>query len=138
MKKFKTEITSVICAMVVAYCWQLFALLVCYISDPHGDFITKEMFIPWSGVQLAIAPTIAWLFMELFKVTWLKKWIRITSCGLAFFMPFLLIVGITILITPSLWREPIYWLANVGISILLAFTVFKPFLHFKYSDVEQN
>ena len=138
MKKFKKEIIAIVSGIAFAYAWQLFALLMCYISDSNGNFITKEMFIPMSTIQLAITPMVAWVLMGLLRVTWFKKWLRITMCGLAFLIPFMLIAGVTVIIAPSLWWKTMYWVANVGISILLTFTKFKPLLHFRYSDVEQN
>ena len=136
MKKFKKEIIAIVSGIAFAYAWQLFSLLMCYISDPNGDFITREMFIPVSTIQLAIIPMVAWVLMGLLRVTWFKKWLHITMCGLAFLIPFVLIAGVTVIIAPSLWWKTMYWVSNVGISILLTFTLFNPLLH--YSDVEQN
>lgn len=138
MKKLKKEIIAIVSGMAFAYAWQLFALLMCYISDPNGDFITRDMFIPVSTIQFTITPMVAWVLMGLLKVRWFKKWLRITMCGLSFLIPFILIAGITVIIAPGLWWKTIYWVANVGISILLTFTMFKPLLPFRYSDVEQN
>ena len=138
MKKFKKEIIAIVSGIAFAYAWQLFSLLMCYISDPNGDFITREMFIPVSTIQLAIIPMVAWVLMGLLRVTWFKKWLRITMCGLAFLIPFVLIAGVTVIIAPSLWWKTMYWVSNVGISILLTFTMFKPLLHSSYSGVEQN
>lgn len=136
IKKFKKEIIAIVFGMIFAYAWQLFALFTCYISDPNGDFITRDMFIPVITIQLAITPIVAWGLMGFFKVTWFKKWLRITMCGLAFLIPFMLIAGVTVIVAPSLLSKAIYWGGNVGISILLTFTVFKPLLQFKYSDME--
>ena len=138
MKKFKKEIIAIVFGMGFAYAWQLIFLLICYISNPNGNFIQRDMFIPASTIQLNIVPMVAWVLMGLLKVTWFKKWLRITMCGLAFLIPFMLISGVTVIIAPSLWREAIYWVSNVGISALLAFTMFKPFLQFKYSNMEHN
>lgn len=138
MKKFKKEIIAIVSGIAFAYVWQLFALLMCYISNPNGDFITSDMFIPLSTIQLAIAPMVAWVSMGLLRVRWFKKWACITMCGLAFLMPFVSIAVITVFIAPNLWWKTSYWVATVGISILLTFTIFKPLLQFRYSEVEQN
>lgn len=138
MKRFKKEIIAIVSGMALAYAWQLFALLMCYASNPCGDFITRGMFIPISSIQLVIMPMVAWVLMGLLKVTWFKKWLQITMCGLAFLIPFILISGITVIIMPCLWQEKMYWFSNVGISTLLTFTIFKPLLQFKYSDMEPN
>lgn len=138
MKKFKKEIIAIVSGMAFAYAWQLFALLMCYVSDPNGDFITRDMFIPAGAIQLAIAPMIAWLFMGLLRVTWFQKWRLITTCGLAFMIPFVLIAVVTLIVSPGLWHKTMYWIANVVISALLTFTMFKPLVNLRYSDVEQN
>lgn len=137
-KKFKKEIIAIVFGMAVAYAWQLFAILMCYISNPNGDFITRDMFIPVITIQLTITPMVAWILMGLLRVTWFKKWLRVTMCAFAFIIPFMLIAGVTVIVAPSLWREKMYWVANIGISILLTFTMFKPLLQFRYSNVEQN
>ena len=131
MKKIRKEIIAIISGMVLAYAWQLFALLMCYISDPNGDFITADMFIPVPSIQIAITPMVAWIVMGLLKVTWIKKWLHITICGLAFIIPFVLITGITVIVAPSLWSETMYWFVNVGISALFTFTMFRPLLKFR-------
>ena len=114
-----------------AYAWQLFALLMCYISDSNSDFITADMFIPVISIQLAAIPIVTWALVGLLKVNWFKKWVRITMCGMAFLIPFVLISVITVIICPSLWREPIYWIGNVLISFSLTFTLFRPLLQVK-------
>lgn len=136
MKKFKKEITAIVSGMVFAYVWQLFMLLMCYLSDPHGDFITGEMFIPLPSIQLAIVPMVAWVMMGFLKVSWFNTWARITMCGLAFLIPFMLITGITVIVAPDLWHQKRYWMVNIASCILLAFTLFKPLLQFKCSKVE--
>lgn len=130
MKKFKKEIIAIVSGMAFSYAWQLFGILMCYILAPNSNFITREMFIPVSTIQLAATPMVAWILMGLLKVRWFKKWLRITMCGLAFLIPFMLIAGITVIVAPILWWKTLYWLANVGISALLAFTMFKPLLQY--------
>lgn len=137
IKKFKKEIIAVASGMVVAYGWQLFALLMGYISEPNEDFITAYMFMPEITIQIAIMPMTAWLLMGLLKVTWFNKWLCITACGLAFLIPFALISALTVFVVPALWYKAIYWVVNIAISVLLAFILFRPFLKFKCSDVEQ-
>lgn len=131
MKKFKKEILAILCGFVFAYAWQLFALLMCYISDSNSDFITADMFIPVISIQLAAMPIVTWALFGLLKVNWFKKWVRITMCGMSFLIPFVLISVITVIICPSLWREPIYWIGNVLISFSLTFTLFRPLLQVK-------
>lgn len=128
MKKFKKELIALLVGIAFSYAWQLFAILMCYISDPNGDFITVGFFIPSISIQVVMTPIITWLLMGLLHVTWIKRWIRITGIISAFLFPFILLSGITVLIAPNLWREAIYWIVNVSISVFLAFTVFKPLL----------
>ena len=128
MKKFKKEIIAIITGIAFAYAWQLFGLLMCYVSDPSGDFITRDMFIPAIGIQLAITPLITWIMFGLLRVSWFRRWTIITGCGLAFFIPFALIASITVFIAPSLWHEKLYWVVNGAISLLLVYTLFKPLL----------
>lgn len=138
MKKFKTEIVSFISAIILAYFWQLFAIFMCYITDMDGNFVTREMFIPAINIQIVAVPMITWVLMGFLKVSWFKKWLQITVRGFAFVTPFMLIAGVTVLVNPSLWREAMFWLANVALSILLAFTLFKPLLKYRYGKVCQN
>lgn len=137
LKKFKKEIIAIASGMAVAYFWQLFAILMCYISDPSENFITRATFIPETTIQVAIMPMVSWALMGFLRVTWFKKWLRITTCGLAFLIPFTLIAALTVIILPTLWWEPMYWVVNAALSVLLAFT-FKSFLKLSYSDMEQN
>ena len=37
--KLKKELGALCCAVVFAYVWQLGLLLLCYVSNPKGDFI---------------------------------------------------------------------------------------------------
>ncbi len=133
MKKFRKEIISIVSGMAFAYTYQLFALLMCYIFDINGDFITKEMFIPAIGFQLSIMPIIAWIMFGMLKVSWFKNWKLITYHGLAFLIPFMFISGVTVFIAPSLWHEKMYWCGNVTLSIVLTFTLFRPLLNLGYS-----
>lgn len=133
MKKFRKEIIAIVSGMAFAYAWQLFALLMCYISDPKGDFITKDMFIPAIGIQLTITPMITWVMFGLLKVSWVKNWRLITGRGLAFLIPFVLIASITVFIAPSLWHEKMYWIGNIALSILLSVTLFCPLLNLRDS-----
>lgn len=134
MKKFKKELFAILCGVLFAYCWQLFALFMCYISDTNDNFITADMFIPTIGIQLAFMPMIAWILMGVLRVSWFKKWFHITMCGLAFLIPFALIASVTVLTIPSLWREPIYWATNILLSLALTFTLFKPLIQIRYSN----
>lgn len=134
MKKIKKELLAIFYGVMFAYCWQLFALLMSYISARNDNFITADMFIPSVGIQLAIMPLIAWTLMGILKVSWFKTWFRITMCGLSFIIPFTLIASVTVFTSPSLWREPIYWAVNVLISLALAFTLFKPLIQIRYRN----
>ena len=135
MKKFKKEIIAIISGIAFAYTWQLFALLMSRSSSSNSDFITGDMFIPAISIQIAIAPIIAWGLMGLLNVTWFQKWMHITMRVVSVGIPFALISVVTVMMAPSLWGEKIYWVANVGISILLSFSIFKPL---KYLFMEQN
>lgn len=123
MKKFRKEIIAIASSVAFAYACQLFILLMCYLSNPKGDFITKNLFIPMIGFQLTIIPIATWIMFGLFRVSWFKIWQLITYRVLAFLIPFMLITSITIFIAPSLCHEKMYWFGNVILSLLFAFTL---------------
>lgn len=130
MKKFKKEILAIIGGVVFAYGWQLFAILM---ASLFSDSKTKAMdFIPVPQIQLAIVPLVSWILMGLQKVRWFHKWMKITMCGLAFMIPFAIISVLVIMFFPSLCWKPVYWIASIAISVLLALTAFKPLIKFKY------
>ncbi len=127
--KFKKELLALVCGMVFAYLWQLFFLLVTYLSNIHGNFIQAYMFIPSITIQAAIAPLVCWVLMGLFKVTWLSKWLKITAVALAFLIPFVLIAMIVLMfINPMYWHTSKFWITNTILSIILMHTVFRPLL----------
>lgn len=119
MGKIKIEITAILYGIGIAYLYQLFMLLLCYLSDPLGGFMTADKFIPMFGIQLAIMPISSWLLMGMMKVTWYEKWLRITMNAISFLIPLALISVVTVFFQPALWREPLYWVMNVVVSVSL-------------------
>lgn len=138
MKKIRKEILAIVLGAVSAYVWQLMALLMCHISDPKGEAITVGSLLPISGIFIAIAPLVAWLAMGVLRVRWFRRWIRITTCGLAFVIPFVLISALTVLWKPSLWWRPAYWGGNCILSMVLMVTVFRPLITLQFSDMGRN
>lgn len=138
MKKIRKEILAIVLGAVSAYVWQLMALLMRHISDTKADGITVGSLLPMSGIFLAITPLVAWLVMGILRVSWLKRWLRITTCALSFAIPFAWISALTVVFKPSLWWRPAYWVGNCILSMVLTVTVFRPLITLKFSDVEQN
>ena len=123
MKNFKKELISILAGIGTAYFIQLFLIVLSLAKTPAGDFITWESFIPMIEMQV-ITPIIAWMLMGLLRVRWFNTWIKISVFVLSFTIPFAIISALTVFIYPALWQESIYWVANVIISIILAYTVF--------------
>lgn len=119
MGKIKIEITAILYGIGIAYLYQLFLLLLYYLSDPLGGFMTADKFIPMFGIQLAIMPISSWLLMGMMKVAWYERWLRITMNAISFLIPFALISVVTVFFQPALWREPLYWVMNVAVSVAL-------------------
>ena len=134
IRKFKKEILAVLFGIAIAYAWQLCFLGICYISNPDSVLIMSSDFIPSINIQLSIMPMVSWFLMGFLQVNWIKKWIHITCRGFALLIPFMLIAGIAVITSPSLWTMPIFWISNVLISLVCTFTLFKPLLHFRYSN----
>lgn len=126
MKKFKKEIISIVLGSAIAYAFQLFGLFICFITNSTGsNIITKNMFIPSSTIFIVTVPIISWLLMGLLEVSWIKAWIFISICIYAFTIPFIIISGITLFVAPHFWQEPMYWVVNVLVSVLLSLKLLK-------------
>ena len=125
--KFKKELLALVCGIVFAYLWQLFFLLVTYLSNINGNFIQADMFVPQIEIQIAIVPMSSWVLMGLFKVPWITKWIKITAVALSFLIPFSVIAVFVLLFIDAIyWYKPLFWIANTILSIILMHTVFRP------------
>lgn len=122
MKNFKKVIVALVISIAFAYAWQLFFVFVCF-KYSEGFIITQDMFIPSIDIQLVFLPFVAWTVMGLLKVLRIKKWVGITINFLSFFIPFTLISVGTTFVAPSLWDKPIYWVANIGISMLASIKI---------------
>lgn len=131
--KLKKELGALCCAVVFAYVWQLGLLLLCYVSNPKGDFIQPYMFVPQMTIQTAIVPIMTWVLMGLFQVTWMKKWLKITAILFAFAVPFVLIAMVVLMfINPVYWHKSWFWVVDVLISLICMVTIFKPLLTIKF------
>ena len=131
--KFKKEIGALCCAVVFAYVWQLGLLLLCYFSNPKGDFIQPDMFVPQMTIQTAIVPMMTWILMGVFHVRWMKKWLKITATLFAFAIPFVLIAMFVLMfINPVYWNKAWFWVVDALISLICMVTIFKPLLTIEF------
>lgn len=131
MNKTKfAELKSIALGMLTAYLFQLFFLLMVWLSNRDHQFISGD-FIPVLSFQLTVAPMVAWVLMGVLGVRWQRLWVSATLKGCALFVPFTMISIISVMMKPELWHDQVFWVANVALSIILAVTVFRPLLVFK-------
>lgn len=127
---YKKELQSIWVGLAFAYGWQVWGYLMGWLIDHEA--MSTEYLIPNWGIMLAIAPMVAWACFGLFKVSWIKQWVRVTLCGLAFIIPFDIIsVGVIFIGKASLWRSTMFWAGNITISVIIGLTMFRLFIKFK-------
>ena len=132
--RFKKELLALVCGILFAYLWQLFYVLVMYLSDK--EFVQPSMFIPLITIQCCLAPMAWWIFMGLFKVTWFTKWLKITATALAFLIPFVVIAMIVFFINPTYWHNIKFWIINAIISLVVMNTLFRPLVDVDMSNFQ--
>ena len=130
--KFKKELLALVCGILFAYLWQLFYLMIIYLSDK--EFVQPSMFIPVITIQLGIAPMAWWILMGLFKVNWFTKWLKITATALAFLIPFVVIAMRVFFINPTYWHNIKFWIVNAILSLLVMNTLFRPLVDVDMSN----
>ncbi len=114
IRKFKKEIIAIAVAISIAYFFQLTFII-------FSGTLTVADFLPNIGIQIAIVPIVSWPLMGAFKVSWMKKWLKITAVSVIFAVPFVII---SLFGTPF-WLEPIFWVINILSSAFICFLVFK-------------
>lgn len=124
MKKIK-ELVAILIGMLTSY---LFQLMFAGLLLAEGSEVGLEALVPNLLIQAIMTPMVAWLAMGFMKVSWFKVWVRITVIWCAILIPFVVISVVTVIVCPAACDKPAYWLADIVISVVLAFTKLKPMI----------
>ena len=124
------ELKAILAGVAFTYIWQIAAY---FMGDwSEGAMKPVEYLIPNSGVQIATGILVTWLCFRLFGVSWIKRWEKISLFGLAFIVPFAIISAVAVFIDMVfLWKTTNFWVGNVVASVIIAVTLFRPFIKVK-------
>ena len=117
MKHIRKELLALMIGFLVAYAWQLFSIILCYIFEPQEGLIAKTVLIPNLKVQFLIMPIISWVLMGIFKVKWYSIWLNISLCIMALLSPFAAIISIAYALVPYWLYSRDFWLGAISISL---------------------